>query len=85
LWPSPYQQQEDAKIKGFDCYVFYMDIEMMGMKGNWLYVDKETGALVKNRYGEENGSMSITVTKLETGKFGDEAFEIPAKVKFTGP
>ena len=40
---------------------------------------------MKNRYGKERGGMSITVTKLETGKFGDEAFEIPAKVKITGP
>jgi len=47
---------------------------MMGMKGNWLYVDKETGALMKNRYGEGKGGMSVTVTKLETGKFRDEAF-----------
>ncbi len=82
---APYQQQEDQKIKGFDCLVFYMDIDMMGMKGNWLYIDKETGALVKNRYGEEKGGMSVTVTKLEVGKFGDEVFEIPTKVKITGP
>lgn len=82
---APYQQQEDQKIKGFDCLVFYMDIDMMGMKGNWLYIDKETGALVKNRYGEEKGGMSVTVTKLEVGKFGDEVFALPRSLKVTGP
>ena len=82
---SPYQQQDDMKIKGFDCHVFYLDIEMMGMKGNWLYVDKQTGALVKNRYGDEKGGMSVIVTKLDISGLGDEDFVIPAKVKITRP
>lgn len=82
---APYQQQEDAQLEGFDCRVFYLDMDMMGMKGNWLYIDEQTGALVMNRFGEEKGGMSVTVTKLEVGNFGDEAFAIPAKVKFSGP
>ncbi len=85
LAAAPYEQQEDQKIKGFDCQVFYMDVDMMGMKGNWLFVDKQTGALVKNQYGDGKGGMVTTVTKLEVGKFGDEAFALPKNLKVTGP
>lgn len=82
---APYQQLDDAEEGGYDCQVFYLDIEMMGMKGNWLYVDKATGALVKNQFGEGKQSMSTVLTKLETGTFGDEAFQVPGNVKITGP
>lgn len=82
---APYEQLDDAKEGGYDCQVFYMDIEMMGMKGNWLYVDKATGVVVKNQFGEGEQGISTVLTKLETGTFGDEAFEIPAKVKISGP
>ena len=82
---APYQQQEDAKEGKYNCQVFYMDIEFMGMKGNWLYVDKETGALVKNQYGKGKSGMSITLTMLDTGGVGDDAFIPPKGVSFTGP
>lgn len=82
---QPYEQQEDKKIKPFDCQVFYMDMEFMDMKGNWLYIDKTTGALIKNQFGQEKGGMSVSITKLEVGKFGDEAFIVPDKIKITGP
>lgn len=82
---SPCLQQDDMKIKGFDCHAFYLDIEMMGMKGNWLNVDKQTVALVKTRYGDEKGGMSVIVTKLDISGLVDEGFEIPAKVKTAGP
>lgn len=78
---SPYEQQEDKVIKPFDCQVFYMDIDLMGMKGNWLYIDKETGALVKNQYGKEKGGMTITVTKLEVGALKEDVFEVPETIK----
>lgn len=82
---APYQQQEDAKEGKYSCQVFYMDIEFMGMKGNWLYVDKETGALVKNQYGKGKGGMSVTLTMLDTGGVADDAFLPPQGVSFTGP
>ena len=82
---APYQQQEDAKEGKYTCQVFFMDIEFMGMKGNWLYVDKETGALVKNQYGKGKGGMSITLTMLDTGGVADDAFLPPQGVSFTGP
>ena len=62
-----------------------MDIEFMDMKGNWLYVDKETGALVKNQYGKGKGGMSIIRTMLDTGWVADDAFLPPQGVSFTGP
>lgn len=82
---APYQQQEDAKEGKYNCQVFYMDIEFMGMKGNWLYVDKETGALVKNQYGKGKDGMSVTLTMLDTGGVADDAFLPPEGVSFTGP
>ena len=82
---SNYEQLEDKKVKPFDCQVFYLDMEMMGMQGNWLYVDKETGALVKNQYGKEKGGMTVLLTKLEIGKLKDDAFLIPDSIKITGP
>lgn len=85
LASQPYEQQEDKKIKPFDCQVFYMDMEFMGMKGNWLYIDKATGALIKNQYGKEKGGMTVSITKLEVGKFGDDVFVVPDKIKITGP
>jgi hypothetical protein len=81
---APYVQQEDREIKGYDCQVFYRDVDMGDMKGNWLFVDKQTGALLKNQYGEGKSSMVTTVTKLDTGTFGDEAFVLPKGVKVTG-
>ena len=57
----------------------------MGMKGNWLYVDNETGALVKNQYGKGKDGMSVTLTMLDTGGVGDDAFLPPQGVSFTGP
>ena len=50
-----------------------MDIEFMGMKGNWLYVDKETGALVKNQYGKGKDGMSVTLTMLAIERVGASA------------
>ena len=84
LAAAPYLQQEDAKEGGYDCQVFFMDIDMMGMKGNWLYVDKETGALVRNQYGEGKDGMSVVVSGLEVGSLGDEAFAVPSGVKISG-
>lgn len=85
LASAPYQQQEDANEGKYNCQVFYMDIEFMGMKGNWLYVDKETGALVRNQYGKGKDGMSVTLTMLDTGGVGDDAFLPPQGVSFTGP
>ena len=62
-----------------------MDIEFMGMKSNWLYVDKKTGALVKNQYGKGKGGMSITLTMLDTGGVADDAFVPTQGVRFTRP
>lgn len=82
---SPYKQEEDAKESGYDCQVFYLDMEFMGMKGNWLYVDKTTGAMVKYQFGKDKDSMSTVLAKLETGTFGDEVFMVPENIKLTGP
>ena len=85
LASAPYQQQEDAKEGKYTCQVFYMDIEFMGMKGNWLYVDRATGALVKNQYGKGKSGMAIKLTMLDTGGVADDAFLPPQGVSFTGP
>ena len=48
-------------------------------------MDKETGALVKNQYGKGKDGMSVTLTMLDTGGVGDDAFLPPQGVSFTGP
>jgi hypothetical protein len=58
-----------------------MDMEFMGIRGNKLYVDKATGLLVKNAYGDEKNGMATVVTKFDTGGFGDEVFAVPADIK----
>lgn len=78
---SPYQQKEDEKFESFDCSVFFMDIEVMGMKGNTLWVDKNTGMLVKNTQGEGKNGMLTYVSKFETGGFNDEVFTVPDGIK----
>jgi outer membrane lipoprotein-sorting protein len=78
---SPYEQKEDVNINGFDCNVFYMDMEIMGMKGNTLYIDKKTGMLIKYAVGDEKEGISNTITKFETGGFDGSVFKIPAGIK----
>ncbi len=75
-----YSQEPDQKVNGFDCSVFYLDIEMMGMKGNRLYVDKKTGMLVKNTFGDEKQGMTTEVTEFQQGGFGDDVFTLPAGI-----
>jgi hypothetical protein len=82
---SPYVQKEDAKVGKFDCAVFFMDVAMLGMKGNTLSVDKASGMLVQNVYGDpkdKQKSMVTTVLTLDSAGFGDEVFAVPADVKF---
>lgn len=72
-----YTQEPDQKLGDFDCSVFYADTEVLGMKGNRLYVDKKTGIVVKNTYGEGDNSMTIEITEFQQGGFGDEVFTVP--------
>ena len=75
-----YQQKEDQKFRAFDCSVFFLDMEIMGMKGSTLWVDKNTGALVKTVTGNEKDGMGTYIDMLETGGFGDEVFTVPADI-----
>jgi hypothetical protein len=80
---SAYQQQKDQKVGSYNCSVFFMDIEVMGMKGNTLFVDKDTGLLVEYLVGsakDKKNSMTITVTKFTKGGFGDDVFTVPAGI-----
>lgn len=78
---AAYQQKEDQKSGAFDCSVFFLDMEIMGMKGSTLWVDKNTGILVKNVTGDEEEGMVTFIDMLETGGFGDEVFTVPADIK----
>jgi len=78
---APYQQRADEKIESFDCSVFFMDMEVMGMKGNTLWVDKNTGMLVKNTQGDAKNGMVTYVSKFEPGGFKDDVFTVPADIK----
>ena len=83
LAASPYQQQDDATVGGYDCSVFHMDMELLGMRGSTLYVDKQTGLLIKNQTGnpEDKGkSMAVVVERFEIGGFGDEVFAVPGDI-----
>ena len=81
LASAPYERLEDEKVGKFDCEVYFLDVEIMGMKGNWLYVDKATGALVKNRFGEGKDAMVTELLRLEVG-VEDGEFEAPQGVKW---
>ncbi len=83
LTVSPYESKPDEKFGQWDCAVFHMDIEFMGMKGNTVYIDKATGLIVKNVYGDpkdEKNSMATVVQSMDTGGFGDDVFAIPADI-----
>lgn len=75
-----YQQIEDQNFGEFDCSVFFLDMEVMGMKGSTLWVDKNTGMLVKNVTGYEEDGLLTYINQLEVGGFGDEVFTIPADI-----
>ena len=79
---ASYQQKEDQKFGAFDCSVFFLDMEVMGMKGSTLWVDKNTGMLVKNVTGDEKDGMVTFIDMLETGGFGDEVFTVPSDINF---
>lgn len=81
---SPYQQKDDEKLGDYLCSVFHMDTELsllgMTIKGNTLYVDKETGLIIKNQSGDpkdKKNSFASVVKSLDVGGFGDEVFAVP--------
>ena len=80
---ADYKQEKDQKVDSFDCNVFYMDIEFMGMKGNRLYVDKKTGMLLKNSYGDDKNGMTTLVSDFRVGGFGVEVFKVSSDIKIT--
>ena len=85
LAASPLEQKKDAKVGKFNCYVFYMDVEIIGIMGNTIYVDKNTGMLVKNAYGDpkdKKKSMVTTVLTMDTTGFSDDVFAVPGDVAF---
>jgi hypothetical protein len=55
----------------------------MNIKGSTLYVDKETGMLVRNVSGDPDdpdNSVATYVKSLEVGTFGDEVFAVPEDI-----
>ncbi len=83
LTVSPYESMPDEKFGQWDCAVYHMDIEFMGMKGNTVYIDKATGLIVKNVYGDpkdEKNSMATVVQSMDTEGFGDDVFAIPPDI-----
>jgi len=80
---AAYQQKEDKKFGSFDCSVFFLDMEVMGMKGSTLWVDKNTGVLVKSVNGNEEDGIVTFIDMLETDGFGDDVFSVPADIKLT--
>lgn len=76
----PLAQLESETINGIACEVFYMDMEVMGLKGNTLYVDKETGLVIKQLIGDEDNGMVTTVTQLEVGGFDENLFQMPTDI-----
>lgn len=81
---APFQKKKDIKFEKFSCSVFSMDIEVMGMKGETLYVDKATGMLVNTLIGDPKdakNSMSTYVESLTVGGFGDDVFTVPSDIK----
>lgn len=80
LSASPYKQQEDKNINGFECSVFFLDMEVLGMKGNTLFIDKQTGMLVKYLMGDDKKGMSNTIIQMEKGGFDSNIFTVPANI-----
>lgn len=81
LAKAPYIEKEGQKFEAFNCSVFFMDMEVMGMKGNTLWVDKDTGMLVKNAVGDEKQGMVTHISKFEAGGFKDDVFTVPSDIK----
>ena len=79
---AAYQLKEDQKFGAFDCSVFFLDMEVMGMKGSTLWVDKNTGVLVKSVNGDEEDGIVTFIDMFETGGFGDEVFTVPSDINF---
>lgn len=77
---APYQPTGEKEFNGYNCLTFFLEMEFMAMKGNTLWIDKDTGIIVKNSYGEKE-EMTIILTLLEKGGFGDDVFTIPAGIK----
>ncbi|OGO80568.1 MAG: hypothetical protein A2Y21_06480 [Clostridiales bacterium GWC2_40_7] len=77
---APYQPAGEKEFNGYNCLTFFLEMEFMDMKGNTLWIDKETGIIVKNAYGK-NEEMTMILTLLEKGGFGDDVFTVPSDVK----
>lgn len=78
---SAFRQKEDKKFGKFNCCVFFMEMNAMGIKSVTVYMDKETGMVVNYATdGDKLMISSTTVTKFEAGGFGDEVFTVPADV-----
>ena len=73
---APYQPTGEKEFNGYNCLTFFLEMEFMDMKGNTLWIDKDTGIIVKNSYGE-NEEMTMILTLLEKGGFSDDVFTVP--------
>lgn len=85
---SPYltinlEQIATEKVLGVDCLVYFMDVEIMGMKGMTLFVDEQTGILVKQIIGDEKTGFATTITQFDIDGFEDSLFEIPSDISLT--
>lgn len=81
---SAFQQAGDEKVGPFDCSVYYMEMNAMGITKVTAWVDKETGIVARYATeGEKLMTMDSTVTSLEVGGFGDEVFTLPEDIEWT--
>lgn len=83
-YSSP-QQKPDETVGAYECCVYFFDIDIMGFKGETLYVDKATGVIIKTQIGdpEDKNSMTTVLESLEVGGFGDEVFTVPEDITIT--
>ena len=77
-YSSP-QRKPDETVGAYECSVYFFDIEVLGFKGETVYVDKATGMIVKTQIGDpkDKNSMATVIDSLEVGGFGDEVFIVP--------
>lgn len=77
------EQTDTQTVNGIECDVFFMGIEVMGMKGMTMFIDKQTGILVKQVMGDEETGLITAITQLDIGGFDDTIFDVPSDITLT--
>jgi len=79
----PLEQTGVQTINDIECDVYFMEMEIMGLKGNTIFIDPETGILVKQVLGDEENGLVTSITLLDLASFDETVFDIPTDIVLT--